>query len=250
MTGAASAAAAPAPAPADAGDGLLRLEGVHKYYGEGDARLHVLHDINLRVREGEFVAIVGQSGSGKSTLLNILGCLDRPSQGAYVLDGRDTARLGDDDLSEVRSRAIGFVFQSFQLIPQLTVLENVEVPLLYAGFPRTERHRIARERLDQVGLASRLEHRPTQLSGGEQQRVALARALVTRPHVLLADEPTGNLDGTTGTHVMDLLFSAQARRNTTLILVTHDEKLASRCSRVVRMADGHIVSASAEQVPA
>jgi len=231
-------AAAPAAAP-PAGDALLRLEGVHKYYGEGDARLHVLHDVNLRVREGEFVAVVGQSGSGKSTLLNILGCLDRPSSGAYVLDGRDTALLGDDDLSEVRSRAIGFVFQSFQLIPQLTVLENVEVPLFYAGFPRAERHRVAAEHLDRVGLGARLGHRPPQLSGGEQQRVAIARALSTDPRLLLADEPTGNLDSATGVQILDLIRALHGSGRT-ILMITHDEKVAAAAPRRVRILDGRL----------
>jgi putative ABC transport system ATP-binding protein len=221
------------------GEALLRLEGIHKFYGEGDARLHVLTDVNLSVREGEFVAIVGQSGSGKSTLLNILGCLDRPSEGAYVLAGRDTARLGDDDLSEVRNGSIGFVFQSFQLVPQLTVLENVEVPLFYAGLPRADRHRIAEEKLAQVGLSGRLRHRPPQLSGGEQQRVAIARALSNDPRLLLADEPTGNLDSATGAQILDLVRGLH-REGRTIVMITHDDKVAAAAPRRVRILDGRL----------
>jgi len=221
------------------GDALLRLEGVHKFYGEGAARLHVLHDVNLAVREGEFLAIVGQSGSGKSTLLHILGCLDRPSEGSYFLGDRDTARLGDDDLSEVRNGSIGFVFQSFQLVPQLTVLENVEVPLVYAGVPRAERHRIAGEKLAQVGLSGRLRHRPPQLSGGEQQRVAIARALSHDPRVLLADEPTGNLDSATGAQILSLIRELHASGRT-IVMITHDEKVAAQAPRRVHILDGRL----------
>jgi len=218
---------------------LLELRGIHKHYGEGEARLHVLHGIDLAVREGEFVAILGQSGSGKSTLLNILGCLDRPSGGAYLLDGSDTATLDDDRLSEVRNRAIGFVFQSFQLVPQLTVLENVEVPLFYAGVPRAERHRAARERLEQVGLGPRLHYRPPQLSGGEQQRVAIARALSTDPRLLLADEPTGNLDSATGEQILGLIRSL-GDEGRTVVLITHDAHVAAAAKRRVRILDGRI----------
>ncbi len=218
---------------------LLELRGIHKHYGEGEARLHVLHGIDLAVREGEFVAILGQSGSGKSTLLNILGCLDRPSGGAYLLDGSDTATLDDDRLSEVRNRAIGFVLQSFQLVPQLTVLENVEVPLFYAGVPRAERHRAARERLEQVGLGPRLHYRPPQLSGGEQQRVAIARALSTDPRLLLADEPTGNLDSATGEQILGLIRSL-GDEGRTVVLITHDAHVAAAAKRRVRILDGRI----------
>ena len=218
---------------------LLRLEGVHKFYGEGEARLHVLHGIDLDVREGEFLAIVGQSGSGKSTLLNILGCLDRPTEGAYLLDGRDTARLDDNALSEVRNLSIGFVFQSFQLVPQLTVLENVEVPLFYAGVPRAERHRVAAARLEEVGLAGRLHYRPPQLSGGEQQRVAIARALVNDPRLLLADEPTGNLDSATGEQILALIRRLHDAGRT-ILLITHDVHVAAAAPRRVRILDGRI----------
>ncbi len=218
---------------------LLELRGVHKYYGEGEARLHVLHGIDLLVQEGEFLAVVGQSGSGKSTLLNILGCLDRPSSGSYRLAGDDVERLDDARLSEVRNRSIGFVFQSFQLIPQLTVLENVEVPLFYAGVARAERHRLARERLAEVGLSARERHRPTMLSGGEQQRVAVARALSTDPRVLLADEPTGNLDSATGVQILGLIRTLH-ESGRTILMITHDEKVAAAASRRVRILDGRI----------
>jgi putative ABC transport system ATP-binding protein len=192
------------------------------------------------------VAIVGPSGSGKTSLLMVLAGLERATSGRVVIAGRDFSALDEDQLALARGSSMGIVFQSFHLVPTMTALENVALPLEFQDQPDAVLR--ATELLDEVGLAHRLQHFPAQLSGGEQQRVALARALVTRPRVLLADEPTGNLDGTTGTYVMDLLFAAQARRNTTLILVTHDEKLASRCSRVVRMSDGHIVSP--EHVPA
>jgi putative ABC transport system ATP-binding protein len=217
---------------------------VDKFYGEGDARLHVLHAIDLEVRRGEFVAVLGQSGSGKSTLLNILGCLDRPSAGTYVLEGEDTARLDDNRLSALRNRSIGFVFQSFQLVPQLTVLENVEVPMFYAGVPRAERHRAAAERLEEVGLSGRLHHRPSQLSGGEQQRVAIARALSNRPHLLLADEPTGNLDSATGEQILGLIRELH-RSGRTVVMITHDAHVAAAAARRVRILDGRILDAEA-----
>jgi putative ABC transport system ATP-binding protein len=216
---------------------ILELRDVHKHYGEGDARLHVLKGVDLVVPEGDFVAIVGQSGSGKSTLLNILGCLDRPSQGSYRLDGEEIASLDDDRLSSIRNRAIGFVFQSFQLIPQLSVLENVEVPLFYAGVPRVERHRAARERLDAAGLGHRLGHRPGQLSGGEQQRVAIARALSSEPRLLLADEPTGNLDSATGAQILELIRDLH-RSGRTVVMITHDDEVAAAAPRRVRIRDG------------
>ena len=227
------------PAAAPPGAPFLALRGVHKHYGEGEARLHVLHGIDMEVRDGEFVAIVGQSGSGKSTLLHILGCLDRPSEGAYVLEGEDTAGLDDDRLSEVRNRSIGFVFQSFQLVPQLTVLENVEVPMFYAGVPRAERHRVAAERLAEVGLSGRLDHRPPQLSGGEQQRVAIARALSNDPRLLLADEPTGNLDSATGEQILALIRRLH-ESGRTVVMITHDAHVAAAAKRRVRILDGRI----------
>jgi putative ABC transport system ATP-binding protein len=214
---------------------------VQKHYGEGDARLHVLHDVDLEVGEGEFVAIVGQSGSGKSTLLNILGCLDRPSAGSYVLEGEDTATLSDDRLSELRNASIGFVFQSFQLVPQLTVLENVEVPMFYSGVPKAERHRVAEERLAEVGLAGRLHHRPPQLSGGEQQRVAIARALSNGPRLLLADEPTGNLDSATGDQILALIRTLHGSGKT-VVMITHDARVAAAAKRRVRILDGRITA--------
>lgn len=210
--------------------------------------VEILRGVNLTVPAGEAVAVVGPSGSGKTSLLMVLAGLERATSGRVVVAGRDLGTLDEDQLALARGSSMGIVFQSFHLVPTMTALENVALPLEFQDQPDAVAR--ATELLDEVGLSHRLQHFPAQLSGGEQQRVALARALVTRPRVLLADEPTGNLDGATGTQVMDLLFAAQARRNTTLILVTHDEKLASRCSRVVRMADGNIVSATAERVSA
>jgi putative ABC transport system ATP-binding protein len=210
--------------------------------------VEILRGVSLSVPAGEAVAIVGPSGSGKTSLLMVLAGLERATSGRVTVAGRDLGALDEDQLALARGSSMGIVFQSFHLVPTMTALENVALPLEFQDQPDAVAR--ATELLDEVGLSHRLQHFPAQLSGGEQQRVALARALVTRPRVLLADEPTGNLDGATGTQVMDLLFAAQARRNTTLILVTHDEKLASRCSRVVRMADGNIVSASAERVSA
>ena len=210
--------------------------------------VEILRGVSLSVPAGEAVAIVGPSGSGKTSLLMVLAGLERATSGRVVVAGRDLGALDEDQLALARGSSMGIVFQSFHLVPTMTALDNVALPLEFQDQPDAVAR--ATEVLDEVGLAHRLQHFPAQLSGGEQQRVALARALVTRPRVLLADEPTGNLDGATGAHVMDLLFAAQARRNTTLILVTHDEKLASRCQRVVRMSDGNIVSASTEPVPA
>jgi len=219
---------------------VILLEGVHKYYGEGEARVHVLKGIDLAVRKGEFVAMLGASGSGKSTLLNILGCLDRPSEGRYLLDGRDVAKIGDDELSEMRNQDIGFIFQSFNLISQLTVLENVAVPLLYAPEPVSRANERCRALLDAVGLGHRLEHIPNQLSGGERQRVAIARALVNDPVMLLADEPTGNLDSKTSEEVLALMGQLHSQGRT-ILLITHDENVACRAQRRVNIRDGLIV---------
>lgn len=219
---------------------LLCLEQVNKFYGEGDSRLHVLKDVNLAIEPGEFVSIVGASGSGKSTMLNILGCLDRPSSGSYALNGAEVSSLDDDRLSATRNREIGFVFQSFNLIQQLTVLENVEVPLFYADVSRAERERIAKSLLDRVGLSHRLHHFPNQLSGGEQQRVAVARSLVNNPPMLLADEPTGNLDTKSGEAVMQLLWELH-REGKTVLIVTHNPEIARSTPRFVEIRDGRIL---------
>ena len=219
---------------------VVELAGVHKDYGSAEAPLRVLRAVELTIRAGEFVGIVGASGSGKTTLMNIVGCLDRPTEGRYVLDGEDVSGLDDDHLSRLRNRSIGFVFQSFQLIPQLSVLENVEVPLYYGRIPRAQRQTRAQELLTAVGLAHRLRHHPAQLSGGECQRVAVARALANEPALILADEPTGNLDTQSGEDVMRLLFELH-QSGRTIVMVTHNPEIAARLPRVVEMRDGAIV---------
>ncbi len=219
---------------------VLELAGLVKEFGTGANTLRILHGLDCVVRQGELLGIVGASGSGKTTLLNILGCLDRPSGGAYRLSGRDVAGLDDDELARVRNRSIGFVFQSFQLIPQLTVLENVELPLFYEGSPRKLRRPRCEELLGSVGMLHRLHAYPTQLSGGECQRVAIARALVNKPALLLADEPTGNLDSKNGAEVMQL-FRELHREGRTIVMVTHNPEIAAALPRVVVMQDGRIV---------
>jgi putative ABC transport system ATP-binding protein len=199
--------------------------------------VEALRGVDIAISKGEYVAIMGASGSGKSTLMNVLGCLDRPTGGAFLLDGRDVNTMSDEQLSEFRGRTIGFVFQAFNLIPQMTVEDNVEVPLFYQSVPKAERRTRAAESLGLVGLGDRLGHRPRELSGGQQQRAAIARALVTRPVVLLADEPTGNLDSNTGTAILDL-FDALHAQGMTVIMVTHDNGVAERCERVIRLRDG------------
>jgi putative ABC transport system ATP-binding protein len=221
-------------------DTVVALERVEKDYGSSDAPLQVLKGIDLSIGKGEFAAIVGASGSGKTTLMNILGCLDRPTRGSYALEGERVSSLGDAELSRVRNRRIGFVFQSFNLIAQLTVVENVEVPLFYGRVARRERRRRAVAMLDAVGLSHRLTHRPTQLSGGECQRVAVARALVNEPSLLLADEPTGNLDSKNGAEVMRL-FHALHEQGRTIVLVTHNPEIAAALPRVIEMRDGNVV---------
>ena len=215
------------------------MEGVRKEYRTGDNAVRALDGVDLRIREGEYVAIMGPSGSGKSTMMNVLGCLDVPTGGRYLLDGLDVSRLDDDRLSEIRGRKIGFVFQSFNLLPRLSALENVALPLQYAGVVKEERFARAREVLHQVGLAERLTHRPDELSGGQRQRVAVARALVTRPSLILADEPTGNLDTATSIEIMKL-FGAIHRKGNTVILVTHEEDIARQAERIVYLRDGKI----------
>jgi putative ABC transport system ATP-binding protein len=225
---------------------LITLNQVTKVYRLGDIEVQALRGIDLRIDEGEFVAIMGASGSGKSTLMNLLGCLDTPTTGTYVLDEIDVADLGDDDLAIIRNRRIGFVFQSFNLIPRSTALHNVEMPLVYAGDTdqREERALLA---LDMVGLADRANHQPSELSGGQQQRVAIARALITEPAILLADEPTGNLDSESSLEIMRLLTSLN-REGRTVVLITHEPDIATFASRVVRLRDGHIIS-DVRQVP-
>ena len=215
------------------------MEGVRKLYRPGDSVVRALDGVDLRIRKGEYVAIMGPSGSGKSTMMNLLGCLDVPTSGRYLLDGCDVSRMDDDRLSEVRGRQIGFVFQSFNLLPRMTAQENVALPLLYAGVGKEERLRRAAESLCQVGLSHRMTHRPDALSGGQRQRVAVARALVTHPSIILADEPTGNLDTATSREVMKL-FGDIHRKGYTVILVTHEEDIARYAERIVYLRDGKI----------
>jgi putative ABC transport system ATP-binding protein len=219
---------------------LITLSGVTKVYRMGDIEVQALRGIDLRIDEGEFVAIMGASGSGKSTLMNLVGCLDQPTEGSYLLDDIDVADLDDDQLAVIRNRRIGFVFQSFNLIPRSTALHNVEMPLIYAGdtAQREERALLA---LDMVGLAERANHQPSELSGGQQQRVAIARALITEPAILLADEPTGNLDSESSIEIMRLLSRLNSEGRT-IVLITHEPDIAAFAGRVVRLRDGHIVS--------
>ncbi len=218
---------------------MITLEGVTKTYRMGKVEVQALRGIDLQVDPGDFVAIMGASGSGKSTLMNIVGCLDVPTTGRYVLDGTDVAKLSDDQLAGIRNRKIGFVFQSFNLIPRTSALHNVEMPLIYAGEgSRTAR---AREALGAVGLADRMHHQPTELSGGQQQRAAIARALVTNPAILLADEPTGNLDSSSSFEIMRLLSSLNQEQQRTVVLITHEHDIAAFAKRVVELRDGHIV---------
>jgi putative ABC transport system ATP-binding protein len=219
---------------------LLELARVSRLYQMGSETIHALRDVSFTVDAGEYVGIVGSSGSGKSTLLNILGCLDTSTSGTYRLRGVDVRDSSDDALSDLRNREIGFVFQTFQLLPRTSALENVELPLVYRGVRAGERRRRAREALARVGLASRMRHRPNELSGGQRQRVAIARALVTQPSILLADEPTGNLDSATGREILELFRELHAAGNT-LILVTHEPGIAAQCPRALRMSDGQIV---------
>ena len=221
---------------------LAELVDLAKSYRMGaDLVVEALRGVSLRIEEGEYLAIMGASGSGKSTLLNLLGCLDRPTSGRYLLGGEDVSQLSDGELSEVRGRRIGFVFQSFNLIPQLSALDNIEVPLFYQGMHRRDRRRRATALAEQVGLGPRARHKPMELSGGEQQRVAIARALANDPLIILADEPTGNLDSKTGLDILTI-FDDLAARGRTLIVVTHDENIARRTHRTVRLADGRVVT--------
>ena len=220
---------------------LIELENIVKTYDLGHQKVPALRSIDVRIERNEFVAIVGQSGSGKSTLMNIVGCLDVPTSGRYRLSGRVVNVLSDDELADVRNLEIGFVFQSFQLLPRATALENVELPLIYRGVSRKQRRQEAERALSMVQLSDRMTHRPAELSGGQRQRVAIARALVTQPSLLLADEPTGNLDSKTGEEIVGLFHELHQKGNT-ILLVTHEPKLAARCPRAVRLVDGTVVA--------
>jgi putative ABC transport system ATP-binding protein len=220
---------------------LVEINDVYKIYNAGDNEVRALDGVSLNINHGEFVAIIGQSGSGKSTLMNILGCLDTPTKGIYTLDGDAVANLSDNQLSEIRNKQIGFIFQGFNLIPALNALENVELPLIYRGLKLSERRKLATEALTRVGLANRRLHRPSELSGGQQQRAAIARAIAARPPIILADEPTGNLDTKSGLEVMNILKELNAEGKT-IILITHDKSVATVAKRIVTLNDGKIIS--------
>ena len=220
---------------------LIKLEDIRRYYTLGTEVVHALNGVSFELTKGEWVAIIGQSGSGKSTLMNVMGCLDTPTAGRYWLNGKDVSHMSDNELADIRNREIGFVFQTFQLLPRETALGNVELPLIYRGLRAKQRRERARAALDQVGLSNRITHRPNELSGGQRQRVAIARALVTDPSLLLADEPTGNLDSATGQEIIGL-FEELHRAGHTICLVTHEPTLAARCPRAIRLSDGLIVN--------
>ena len=220
---------------------LIRIENLARRYVMGTETVHALRGISLTIGRGEYLAIMGPSGSGKSTLMNLLGCLDTPTEGRYELNGHDVARMSDNALAEVRNREIGFVFQSFNLLARSDALHNVELPLIYAGMAPRLRHERAKESLQHVGLGDRMHHRPNELSGGQRQRVAIARALVNRPSIVLADEPTGNLDTTTGVEILGL-FEALSRQGNTIIVVTHEEEVAQHARRIIRIRDGLIAA--------
>jgi putative ABC transport system ATP-binding protein len=220
---------------------LISITDVRKVYDMGPVQVRALDGVSLEASQGDYMAIMGPSGSGKSTLMNLIGCLDTPTSGSYRLKGREIGRMEDDELARIRNREIGFIFQTFNLLARTDALQNVELPLIYSGISRKERHERARRALEAVGLADRMHHRPNEMSGGQRQRVAIARALVNSPSILLADEPTGNLDSTTGEEIMALIDQLHAQGNT-IFLVTHEDDLARRAARVVRLRDGHIIS--------
>ncbi len=220
---------------------VIWIENMHKVYKMGTNEVHALRGVSLGVFAGEIVAIMGPSGSGKSTLMNILGCLDQPTWGQYILDGKDVSKMSDDDLAAVRNRKVGFVFQSFNLLPRTTALDNVVLPLVYAGVGVRERRQRAKKVLEAVGLGERLHHTPNELSGGQQQRVAIARALVNQPAIILADEPTGNLDSTSGQEVMAILQQLNREHGITVVLVTHDPRIGHHAQRIIHLFDGKVL---------
>lgn len=220
---------------------VIKIEGIKKIYTLGTQTVKALDGVSISINRNEYVAIMGPSGSGKSTLMNILGCLDTPTEGNYLLNGTDVSNMDDNELSEVRNREIGFIFQSFNLLPRYNAMENVALPLIYSGIPRSEREQRAVEALNNVGLGDRTEHRPSELSGGQRQRVAIARALINRPSIVLADEPTGNLDTKTSIDIMQL-FEQIYKSGNTVIIVTHEEDIANYARRIIRLRDGKIES--------
>ena len=227
---------------------LIELRDVYKIYGEGlESEVRALDGVSLDIEKGEFVAVVGQSGSGKSTMMNVLGCLDIPTRGTYLLGGTDVRELTDKELSHIRNKQIGFIFQQYNLIQSLTVLENVELPLIYQGVNADDRRDMALEALARVGLANRIKHRPVEMSGGQQQRVAIARAIATKPPIIMADEPTGALDSRTGHEVLGFLQELN-KEGSTVILITHDNGIAATARRVVRLADGRIIEDREQEV--
>ena len=219
---------------------LIEFDEVCKYYQMGDTTVKAADHISMKIEKGEFVAIVGQSGSGKSTCMNIIGCLDVPTQGTYLLNGRDVGKMNRNELAAIRNEMLGFIFQQYNLLPKLNLMENVEVPLVYAGVSRAERHKRAKEVLEKVGLGDKLKNKPNQLSGGQQQRVSIARALVRNPPVILADEPTGALDSHTGREVLGMLQELH-RQGNTVVLITHDNSIAVQAQRIIRLEDGRVV---------
>jgi putative ABC transport system ATP-binding protein len=220
---------------------IIKIRNIIRDFKLGQETVHVLKGIDLDIEKGEYLAIMGPSGSGKSTLMNLLGCLDTPTSGSYILNGKDVSQMEDDELAEIRNKEIGFVFQTFNLLPRTTALDNVALPMVYAGFSKKDRTIRAQEVLTNVGLADRMDHRPNQLSGGQRQRVAVGRALVNKPSIILADEPTGNLDSKTGIEILQL-FDEIHKAGNTVIVVTHEEEVAERAHRVIRLRDGEIES--------
>lgn len=220
---------------------LINIKALKRDFQLGSETIYVLKGIDLQINKGEYVALMGPSGSGKSTLMNLLGCLDTPTSGTYILNGKDVSQMHDDDLAEIRNKEIGFVFQTFNLLPRTTALDNVALPMIYAGYSKSERNQRASEVLTQVNLADRMDHQPNQLSGGQRQRVAIARALVNKPSIILADEPTGNLDSKTSVEIMNL-FNDIHKNGNTVILVTHEEDIAQYAHRIIRLRDGIIES--------